>query len=77
LINRIQNIRKESNFELTDKVLLSIEDKGEIKDIIAEYNEYICSEILAHKIEFVGHISDGTIIDVNNDTLTVKVIKKR
>ena len=75
-INRIQNIRKESNFELTDKILLSIEDKGDAKDIITEYNEYICAEILAEKIEFLSQISLGTTIDVNNDTLTVKVTKK-
>lgn len=75
-INRIQNIRKESNFELTDKILLSIEDKADIKDIIAEYNEYICSEILADKIQFTNKIAEGTTIDVNNDILTVKVTKK-
>ncbi|HEY8660434.1 MAG TPA: isoleucine--tRNA ligase [Hanamia sp.] len=75
-INRIQNIRKESNFELTDKILLSIEDKGDIKNIITEYNEYICSEILAEKIEFLHQIPVGTTIEVNDDTLTVKVTKK-
>ena len=75
-INRIQNIRKESNFELTDKILLSIEDKGDIKDIITEYNEYICSEILAEKIEFLHQIPVGTTIEVSDDTLTVKVTKK-
>ena len=76
-INRIQNIRKESNFELTDKILLNVEDKGDMKDIISEFNEYICAEILADKIEFSDSISNGTTIDVNNDTLTVKVTKKR
>ncbi|MDP4284614.1 MAG: isoleucine--tRNA ligase [Bacteroidota bacterium] len=75
-INRIQNIRKERNFELTDKILLSIEDKGDVKDIITEYNEYICSEILADKIDFPNQISIGTTIEVNNDTLTVKVTNK-
>ena len=75
-INRIQGIRKENNFELTDKILLSIEDKAGIKDIITEYNEYICAEILADKIEFLSQISTGTVIDVNNDNLTVKVTQK-
>jgi len=75
LINRIQNIRKESNFDLTDKIVLSIEDKGNTKDIITEYNEYICAEILADKIEFFNEIANGIIIEVNNQNLTVKVIK--
>ncbi|HEY9340180.1 MAG TPA: isoleucine--tRNA ligase [Hanamia sp.] len=75
-INRIQNIRKENNYELTDKILLIIEDKERVKDIVTEFNEYICAEILADKIEFSANISNGTTIDVNNDTLTVSVKKK-
>jgi isoleucyl-tRNA synthetase len=76
LINRIQNARKEQNFELTDKILLIIEEKGNIKDIITEFNEYIRAEILAEKIEFTSNISEGLKIDVNNDIFTVKITKK-
>ena len=75
-INRIQNIRKESNFGLTDKILLIVEDKEDIKDIISQYYEYICAEILAEKIEFRSQLVSDAAINVNNDTLTVKVTKK-
>jgi isoleucyl-tRNA synthetase len=75
-INRIQNIRKENDFELTDKILLNIEEKEPIKDIITQFNEYICAEILAEKIEFSTKISQGTQIDVNNDAFTVNVTKQ-
>lgn len=75
-INRIQNVRKERNFELTDKILLIVEEKGAIKDIITEFNEYIRGEILAEKIEFSTNISDALKIDVNNDIFTVKITKK-
>lgn len=75
-INRIQNIRKESNFELTDKILLNIEQKDGIEGIITEFNEYICAEILAENIEFLPKIQQGTKIDVNNDTFTVTISKK-
>ncbi|MEO8820229.1 MAG: isoleucine--tRNA ligase [Ginsengibacter sp.] len=75
-INRVQNVRKESNFELTDKILIIVEEKGAIKDIITEFNEYIRGEILAEKIEFSTNISDGFKIDVNNDIFTVKITKK-
>jgi isoleucyl-tRNA synthetase len=75
-INRIQNIRKENNYELTDKILLIVEDKERVKDIVTEFNEYICAEILADKIEFSANILNGSTIDVNNDTLTVRVKKK-
>ena len=75
-VNRIQNIRKENDFELTDKILLAVEEKESIKDIITQFNEYICAEILAEKIEFSTKIPEGTEIDVNNDAFTVKVSKK-
>ena len=75
-INRIQNIRKETNLELTDKILLNIQQKDGIEGIITEFNEYICAEILAEKIEFLPKIEQGTIIDVNNDTFTVNITKK-
>ncbi len=75
-INRVQNIRKEKGLELTDKILLIIEEKGIAKDIVTEFNEYICAEILAEKIEFYPQIIDGITIDVNNDIFTVNIIKK-
>lgn len=75
-INRIQNIRKESNLELTDKILLNIEQKDGIEGIITEFNEYICAEILAENIKFLPKIEQGTKIDVNNDTFTVNISKK-
>lgn len=74
-INRIQNIRKESEFELTDKIVVNVQQKGNVKNIITEYNEYICAEILAEKLDFNDEVSNGTEIDVNNDTLTVNVKK--
>jgi isoleucyl-tRNA synthetase len=75
-INRIQNLRKEKNFELTDKIVLNIVEKGTVKDIITEFNEYIRAEILAAEIEFSSGISDGTTIDVNNDTFSVNITQK-
>jgi isoleucyl-tRNA synthetase len=75
-INRVQNIRKEKGLELTDKILLIMEEKAIAKDIVTEFNEYICAEILAEKIEFYPQIIDGITIDVNNDIFTVNIIKK-
>jgi isoleucyl-tRNA synthetase len=76
LINRVQNIRKEKNFELTDRIKLEIQDDFNIKDKIKDFNDYICAEILADNIEFSAQIMDGMDIDVNNENLTVRVIKK-
>ncbi len=75
-VNRVQTIRKESNFELTDKIVVNIADNEMAKLPINEFNNYICAEILADKIEFVPQILDGTAIDVNNYSLTITVTKK-
>lgn len=75
LINRIQNIRKEKQFELTDRIYLEIKNSSNIKEKINHFNDYICAEILADKIEFVQEIQDGIEIDVNNENLTVGVTK--
>ena len=75
-VNRIQNIRKERNFELTDKIVVNVAEDRYAKTAITEFNNYICAEILADKLEFVEEITDGTTIEVNNDSLTVTVTKK-
>ncbi|MEO6069946.1 MAG: DUF5915 domain-containing protein, partial [Chitinophagaceae bacterium] len=75
-INRIQNIRKESNFELTDRILIEVQEKSDVKNIITNFKEYICAEILADEIVFLPEISNGTNIDVNDETITVKVTQK-
>jgi isoleucyl-tRNA synthetase len=75
-INRIQNIRKESKFELTDRILIKVQERGDLKDIITNFKEYICAEILADQINFLPEISNGTNIEVNDETITVNVTQK-
>jgi isoleucyl-tRNA synthetase len=62
LVNRIQNLRKERNFELTDRIVLKIKEQKEIKSAVNHNLEYICTEILADKIEFVSEMLDETAI---------------
>ncbi len=75
LVNRVQNVRKEKNLEITDKIVLIIEDKSGVKNMISDYNEYICAEILARQIDFVQNVEDGDKIEVNDDVLTVQIKK--
>ncbi|MDQ6889735.1 MAG: isoleucine--tRNA ligase, partial [Bacteroidota bacterium] len=75
-VNRIQNLRKENNFELTDKILVKVANDDKARPAITEFNNYICAEILAEKLEFIDEIVNGTSIEVNNDSLTVTVTKK-
>ncbi|HVZ96257.1 MAG TPA: isoleucine--tRNA ligase, partial [Chitinophagaceae bacterium] len=75
-VNRIQTLRKEQNFELTDKIVVNIVNDAAALLPITEFNNYICAEILADKLEFVPKMANGITIDVNNQTLIVTVNKK-
>jgi isoleucyl-tRNA synthetase len=75
-VNRIQNLRKEQNLDLTDKILVKVEENDAIKESITQFNTYICAEILADNIEFLPQIVDGSTIEVNDFQLKVIVIKK-
>jgi isoleucyl-tRNA synthetase len=76
LINRVQNIRKEANFELTDKILLQIVDNTHMKDAVNEFSEYICREILATQIDWVSSLDEGVDIDINDQKLRILVRQK-
>lgn len=75
-VNRIQNIRKESGFELTDRIFVTVLEAKSLKSSIVKYNDYICREILADVIHWVPEITDGIEIEVNDSLLKVVVNKK-
>jgi isoleucyl-tRNA synthetase len=76
LVNRVQKIRKDSGFELTDRIVVKLSEHGELKDSIARFNNYICAEILADQLEMVPGLSDGTEVEVNDIPVKVFVTKK-
>jgi isoleucyl-tRNA synthetase len=76
LVNRIQKIRKDNGYELTDRIMVKITQAAALKDSITQYNHYICAEILADKLELVPEITNGTEIEVNEVPLKVFVTKK-
>ncbi|RYY59066.1 MAG: isoleucine--tRNA ligase [Chitinophagaceae bacterium] len=75
-VNRIQKIRKDSGFELTDRIDVTVEATNGIKDSLAQFKDYICAEILADKLDLVPELNDGTQIDLNDVMLKVIVLKK-
>jgi isoleucyl-tRNA synthetase len=75
-VNRIQTIRKESGFELTDRIFVKVLDHDEIKPSLNQFKNYICAEILADSIDFVGELKDGVDIEINDNMLKVSVNKK-
>jgi len=75
-VNRIQKIRKDSGFELTDRIDVIVAATNGLKDSLTAFNTYICAEILADKLEIVPEIQDGTVIELNDVSLNVIVSKK-
>jgi isoleucyl-tRNA synthetase len=75
LVNRIQKIRKDNGYELTDRISVKIADGSALKQSITQFNTYICAEILADAIELVPEIADGIEIEVNDVPLKVFVTK--
>ncbi len=75
-VNRIQKIRKDSGFELTDRIEVKVAAHNGISQSLAKFNDYICAEILADKLELTSQIDEGTEIEVNDNPLKVIVSKK-
>lgn len=74
-INRIQNIRKEKGFELTDRIAVTIEQNPALEPAIIEYKAYICAEILADSLAFIPVVDHGTEIEWNEAKVLVNVQK--
>jgi isoleucyl-tRNA synthetase len=58
-INRIQNLRKESNFEVTDRIILRIVKHNDLDSAIKQFSDYIGNQTLAAKVELVDKLPDG------------------
>jgi isoleucyl-tRNA synthetase len=76
LVNRIQNIRKENGFDLTDRIFVKLLESDGFKQSIIKFNDYICREILADNIEWVSALPDGVEIEINETLLKIAVTKK-
>ncbi len=75
-VNRIQKIRKDNGYDLTDRILVKVVDVPALKDSLTQFNDYICAEILADSVELVKEPANGTEIEVNDILLKVFVTKK-
>jgi isoleucyl-tRNA synthetase len=78
LVNRIQNIRKDSGFEVTDKIDVRIKEHKILAPAVRNNFDYICSETLATSLELVSEISEkeATPVDVDDNVTTVIYITK-
>jgi isoleucyl-tRNA synthetase len=68
-VNRVQNLRKENGFEVTDTIIIEIEKNQALTNVINNNLDYICSETLAKSLSFCENLEKIDLID----SLTVKV----
>ena len=76
LINRIQNLRKELNFEVTDRITVSLQNDNLIANAVAQNKTYICSEILADKINLIDNLENGNKIVIDDVELHISIAKQ-
>lgn len=77
LVNRIQRMRKELGFQLTDRIHVKLTETDAMKSALNHFNNYICTEILADTLEIVPQLQAGTAIEVNDIKLNVLIRKKQ
>jgi isoleucyl-tRNA synthetase len=75
LVNRVQKIRKDSGFELTDRVEVTVSASPELSSAFGRFKDYICAEILADDLLFQSE-KQAQEIEINAENLTVTVNKK-
>ena len=75
LINRIQNIRKDSGFEVTDKITVKMEKNIQVEEAVLANESYIKSETLTESLIFVENLENGTEIEFDDIKTSILISK--
>jgi isoleucyl-tRNA synthetase len=77
LVNRIQNIRKDRGFDVTDKITLDLQKNDQIGEAISNFNDYICSETLAESLTVSDRmLHNSELLDLTDDiSVAIRVDK--
>ncbi|WP_410219979.1 isoleucine--tRNA ligase [Pedobacter sp.] len=76
LINRVQNLRKEMAFEVTDRITVSLQEDNIVSPAVLKNKTYICNEILADDVVLTSAPLDGTKIVIEDIELEIVIAKK-
>ena len=78
VINRIQNLRKDKGFEVTDKIIVKLQSHTDLDEAVHRYISYICSETLAQSFEVVAEIEETqkVLIEITDQISTFIEIKR-
>lgn len=75
LINRIQNLRKSSGLEITDRIEVCVESREEVAGAVNHCNEYIASQVLATSLTLTDGLTDGAEVDMDGYKLHILIRK--
>ena len=75
LVKHIQTFRKESGFEITDRINITIEDSDVAKNIISNFKDYISTQVLAKSFTISPKVENGEKWNIGDNNLTIKIEK--
>ena len=75
LVKRIQNIRKESNFEITDRIIVKLTHSEQTDKAVSEFKEYICGQVLANDIQLVDEVPNAVELDLDDCKISILIEK--
>jgi isoleucyl-tRNA synthetase len=74
LVNRIQNIRKNRDFAVTDRITIQLEDHAEVRPAVTEFGDYIRTEVLADELTLAGQV-EGEQLELPEDVKVQVVVE--
>ena len=75
LVNRIQNLRKQSGLEITDKINIILSKDEHINCAVETFKDYICNQVLGVSLVLADVVEDGVKLDMDEYELVVKIKK--
>ena len=75
IVNRIQNLRKSNDFEITDRISVKIVCSEAVADAISDFKEYISKQVLATDIAVVDSLEGGETVQLDDEDLQILIEK--
>lgn len=73
IVNKLQRLRKDQDFKVTDRIKVQMSNHEIVHAAIADYKDYICSEILAEEFLLVDGLNSDVVLDINGENVQVQV----
>ncbi|MDR2814044.1 MAG: isoleucine--tRNA ligase [Prevotellaceae bacterium] len=77
LVNRIQNLRKDSGFEVTDRISVKIEKRSEVESAVTAFAEYIKGQVLATSLTLAEKLSAAAAVEIDDYTVNIQLTVER